>query len=53
MISYVKPDGFGILMIYAADSLALAVLEITVHLPQEDLLKKIGKKDKKLLFRSG
>jgi RES domain-containing protein len=30
----------GIPMIYAADSLALAVLEITVHLSQEDLLFK-------------
>ncbi len=30
----------GIPMIYTADSLALAVLEITVHLSQEDLLQK-------------
>jgi RES domain-containing protein len=31
----------GIPMIYTADSLALAVLEITVHLSQEDLLQKL------------
>jgi RES domain-containing protein len=31
----------GIPMIYTADSLALAVLEITVHLSNEDLLQKI------------
>jgi RES domain-containing protein len=30
----------GIPMIYTADSLALAILEITVHLSQEDLLYK-------------
>ena len=30
----------GIPMIYTADSLALAVLEITVHLSQEELLQK-------------
>ena len=30
----------GIPMIYTADSLALAVLEITVHLIKEDLLQK-------------
>ncbi len=33
-------NGIGIPMIYTADSLALAVLEITVHLSQEDLLQK-------------
>ena len=30
----------GIPMIYTADSLALAILEITVHLSKEDLLQK-------------
>jgi RES domain-containing protein len=30
----------GVPMIYTADSLALAILEITVHLSQEDLLYK-------------
>jgi RES domain-containing protein len=31
----------GIPMIYTADSLALAALEIIVHLPKQELLKKI------------
>jgi RES domain-containing protein len=34
-------NNIGIPMIYTADSLALAALEIIVHLPKQELLKKI------------
>lgn len=34
-------NNIGIAMIYTADSLALAALEIIVHLPKQELLKKI------------